>query len=112
MISTSQPGRNEADRKVLEGLVEEIDNMSTTVSELRAFALADAPVHPTAPIGLSAMVRDTADIISALAELREVSVAVEIRPGIDVPGDAVRLKQVVLNLGDNAVKNRELRKCR
>ncbi len=47
---------------------------------------------------------EAADIIAALGELRGVEVDWHVEPGVTVRGDAVRLKHVVLNLGDNAVK--------
>lgn len=50
------------------------------------------------------MVADAVEIIAALGELKRVTVRSAIEPGVTVRGDTVRLKQVVLNLGDNAVK--------
>lgn len=92
------------ERQVFQSLAEEVDELSAIVVDLRAFALADAPVHGAMPFDLSLLVAEAADIIGALGELRDVTVNAQIEPGVTVRGDAVRLKQVVLNLGDNAVK--------
>jgi len=102
--SLKQPGRTGDDQMLLANLVEEINGMSATVSDLRSFALADAPVRQATPVDLSPIVLEAADIVSALAELHGVSLTTDVEPRIEVTGDAVRLKQVVLNLGDNAVK--------
>ena len=85
-------------------LIAEIDDMSATVSNLRAFALADAPVTTAEPVDLSHVVEETAEILAALGELSGVDVTTTVRQGLKVGGDTTRLKQVVLNLGDNAIK--------
>jgi signal transduction histidine kinase len=78
--------------------------MSAVVLNLRALALADSPVRDAALVDLSTVVTESADIVSALGEVADVTVTAQVEPRIVVRGDAVRLKQVVLNLGDNAVK--------
>lgn len=98
---TGQPSTN---RAVFARLSEEVDELSALVSDLRAFALADAPVHGTVAVDLSHLVAEAVDIIGALGELRGVEVDSHLDPGVTVRGDALRLKHVVLNLGDNAVK--------
>lgn len=92
------------DRALLQSLAEEVDDLSAIVVDLRAFALADAPVRGATTVDLSHLVAEAADIIAALGELRHVVVERHLEPGVTVRGDAVRLKHVVLNLGDNAVK--------
>ncbi len=92
------------DRAQLEGLAEEVDGLSDMVVDLQAFALADAPVRGATQVDLSHLVTEAADIIAALGELRGVSVTAHVTPAVMVRGDALRLKHVVLNLGDNAVK--------
>ncbi len=89
---------------LLDSLAEEVDDISAIVTNLRAFALADAPVSGATDVDLSHLVDEAADIIAALGELRDVTVQSQVEPRVTVRGDAVRLKQVVLNLGDNAVK--------
>jgi signal transduction histidine kinase len=84
-------------------LAEEIRDMSAVVAGLRDLALADTS-RPLERIDLSEAVREAAEIISALGEAKHVSVSSTITPGLAVKGDKIRLKQVVLNLGDNAVK--------
>ena len=93
-----------ADRALLASLSEEVDELSALVVDLRAFALADAPVHGSAGVDLSHLVAEAADIVGALGELQGVAVDAQIETGVTVRGDALRLKHVVLNLGDNAVK--------
>ena len=92
------------DRALLESLVEEVDELSAIVVDLQAFALADAPVRSATQVDLSHLVAEAADIIAALGELRGVTVTAHVEPEVMVRGDALRLKHVVLNLGDNAVK--------
>ena len=92
------------DRPLLQSLAEEVDDLSAIVVDLRAFALADAPVRGATAVDLSHLVAEAADIIAALGELRHVVVESQVDSGVTVRGDALRLKHVVLNLGDNAVK--------
>lgn len=99
--ATDRPGE---DRALLQSLAEEVDDLSAIVVDLRAFALADAPVSSATTVDLSHLVAEAADIIAALGELRHIVVESRVDAGVTVRGDALRLKHVVLNLGDNAVK--------
>lgn len=99
--STDRPAEDQA---LLQSLAEEVDELSAIVVDLRAFAQADAPISGATPVDVSHLVTESADIITALGELQQVVVDVHVDAGITVRGDAVRLKHVVLNLGDNAVK--------
>lgn len=92
------------ERAWLHGLTDEVEGMRATVVALQALALADAPIQDAASVDLSEAVNEACDIVSALGELRHVAVTCHVEPGIRTRGDATRLKQVVLNLGDNAVK--------
>jgi signal transduction histidine kinase len=83
---------------------DEVDGIRDIVVNLRALALADAPIVDRTQVNLSHIVEEASDIIAALGELRGVTVHTTVEAGIIVAGDATRLKQVVLNLGDNAVK--------
>jgi len=95
---------SDEDRVLFNSLAEEVDEMSAIVVDLRSFALADMQVQAATDVDLSGVVAEAADIIAALGELQSVEVEADIPPGVVVRGDAGRLKQVVLNLGDNAVK--------
>lgn len=97
-------GMNVQDDVLYQQLSDEISTISATVADLQTFALADAPVDPAALVDVSAVAADTLDIVSALAELKGVEVQSAIEGGALVAGDALRIKQVMLNLGDNAVK--------
>ena len=101
---SSRPAGNES--QVLEDLAEEVTNMSAVISSLRTLALADAslPGDRTEVVNLSAIVDEAAELLAALGESRSVSVTTRVEPAVTVRGDPVRLKQVLLNLGDNAVK--------
>lgn len=85
-------------------LNEEINALSEMVVDLRTLALADVQMDAATTVDLSHLVREGADVVAALGELREVTVECDVAPDIHVRGDAARLKHVVLNLGDNAVK--------
>ncbi len=56
------------ERQVFQSLAEEADELSAIVVDLRAFALADAPVHGAARLDLSLLVAEAADIIGALGD--------------------------------------------
>ena len=99
-------GSETATIQALDDVGEEVSNMSAVIASLRTLALADAslPKGQTEAVNLSDIVDEAVELISALAESREVTVAARVEPGVTVRGDPVRLKQILLNLGDNAVK--------
>lgn len=103
-VDVARQNENSTDgTRVLDDLAEEIRDMSAVVAGLRDLALADvSPLFER--IDLSDSVREASEIISALGEVKQVSVKSTIEPGVAVKGDKIRLKQIVLNLGDNAVK--------
>jgi len=105
-VALSAPRDSHAYREVLEQVAGEADRMSAILMDLRALSLADAPVHASSgpSVHLSAVISEAADLIVALGEASDVTVDVAIESDIFVSGDAVRLQQIVFNLGENAVK--------
>lgn len=92
-------------RSRLQELDREIDHMVSVLSSVRSLSLADDEEqggHGRADF--SSAVAEAVEIASALAEQRRISVHARVTPDLSVWGSAVGLKQVVLNLLDNAVK--------
>jgi signal transduction histidine kinase len=100
------PRSTAAESQVIEDLAEEVTNMSAVITSLRTLALADAslPKERTEAVNLSSIIDEAVELITALGESRSVTVTAHVEPGVTVRGDPVRLKQILLNLGDNAVK--------
>ncbi|MBI3491388.1 MAG: HAMP domain-containing histidine kinase [Acidobacteria bacterium] len=91
---------------VLDDLEEEVDDMSTLVADLQSLSLADADAQGSsrAEVDFSTVCADAAEILEALAEAKDLSVQVDVSPNVIVHGEPAKLKQMVLNLGDNAIK--------
>ena len=91
---------------VLDDLDEEVTDMSTVVSELQSLSLADADAQGAmaTEVDLSAVCEDAVEILEALGETKDVTIRGDIAPGIHVAGILQKLKQMILNLGDNAIK--------
>ena len=99
-------GSGVSHEELLDQLSAKVNEMSAILADLQALALADADLASTrsGPVDLSETCAEALEIVTALAESSEIAVEADIDPAIQVWGDAVRLRQVVLNLGDNAVK--------
>lgn len=105
-LATARESANPPGPAVLTALADEVRGLSDTLTDLRDLALADADsasVH-TEPIDVSVVFSEAAELVSALAEPHELNCRVSIQPGLKVWGNAVRLRQVLLNLGENAVE--------
>lgn len=91
---------------LLDDLEGKVNDMSAVVADLQTLSLADAELQPArrAEVDLSTLCVDAAEIISALGEARSIVVQADVSPELCVTGDPEKLKQVMLNLGDNAVK--------
>jgi signal transduction histidine kinase len=72
-------------------------------------ARADAGLLPSArePLGLHELVRDLAEETAILATGSNITVNLSECQPVVVPGDKMRLRQLLLNLADNAVKYNE-----
>lgn len=93
-------------QQVLADMSADIDALTATVRDLRDYAVAEAESVPagSAPIDASAVFEEAAELIRALAEPHHITCDAKIAEGIRVWGSAVRLRQVLLNLGENAVQ--------
>jgi heavy metal sensor kinase len=93
-------------REALGSVLEEVDRLADIVEGLFALSRLDAgEAHSEwVRFDLAALAATTADQMSLLAEDKQVQVACQPSPGVTVEGDRARLKQVVVNLLDNAIK--------
>ena len=93
-------------QRVLAEIGEEIDEVTSILADLRALSLADAGPGASeyGAVNLSDVAREVAEILDALAEPKHISVDTAIDSGLIVWGSGIGLKQVLLNLVDNAVK--------
>jgi len=87
-------------------LLEEVMHLSKIVEELFTLSRLDAGEAQTewSRLDLAELARTTAEQMSLLAEDKNISISCETHQPVPVEGDPVRLKQVVVNLLDNAIK--------
>ena len=91
--------------RVLDEVEEELDEVSGVIAALQSLSLAEADAAASmSPVNFSDVCREASEIIAALGEAHDVHVDITVDPDIHVVGDSVRLKQLPLNLGDNAIK--------
>lgn len=93
-------------QSALDALSDEVDALAATLEDLRDLALADADsaVSRERRLSVSEVFAEAGELVEALAEAHGVSCETDIEPGLEMWGNAVRLRQVLLNLGENAVK--------
>jgi len=87
-------------------MLEEAVHLSRIVEHLFTLSRLDAGEAQTewTRFDLSELAKTTADQMSLLAEDKKISIACDVNRQILVEGDRARLKQIVVNLLDNAIK--------
>lgn len=105
-IESAKGSQSPADQQVLAALSDEVNALSATLQDLRDLALADADSSGSraGPVSVSEVFTEAGELVGALAEAHGISCETAIEPGLNVWGNAVRLRQLILNLGENAVE--------
>ncbi len=97
---------SEEARQVLTSAREETDRMRTIVEDLLILAKMDegALVLAADPVDLTLLADNVLTAMAPLAERRDVRLELTDGPAVRIVGDADRLREVVRNLVDNAIK--------
>jgi heavy metal sensor kinase len=93
-------------RETLGSLLEEVERLARIVEQLFALSRLDAGEAQTewVQFDLAELAVTTAEQMSLLAEDKGITVSCDAKQRVMVDGDRARLKQVVVNLLDNAIK--------
>jgi signal transduction histidine kinase len=105
-VSAQDKALSSAERERWAGLLDELRRLSRIVDALTLLAKADAGQLTLAqePVRLDEVVRDNFDDAQILAEPQKIEVELADCDAVTVKGDRHRLRQLLLNLVDNAVK--------
>lgn len=104
MLDDGTPETPENER--IASLLEEVQRLSSIVSQLSFLARADAGLlrHSNEPVALHELVSDLIDEISMLASGDDLAISLTRCDSVTLFGDRMSLRQLLLNLADNAVK--------
>jgi heavy metal sensor kinase len=93
-------------RERLGSLLEEVDRLSKIVDSLLVLSRLDAgePSSERVRFDLGELAATTAEQISLLAQDKDVEIVCNTAPAVWIEGDRARMKQVIVNLLDNAIK--------
>jgi signal transduction histidine kinase len=93
-------------REALADCLEESDRVLGMLDTLMDISEAETGVMKLAlePVDVDELLRDALDLYSDVAEDKGVAVEIEAPPGLHIRGDRRRVRQVVANLLDNAIK--------
>jgi heavy metal sensor kinase len=105
MLAEAEPLPHAAREQVF-SMLEEVGRLGKIVEKLFALSRLDAGEAQTEwqPLDLAELARTTAEQMSLLAEDKHIAISCDAHQPVLVEGDPVRLKQVVVNLLDNAIK--------
>ena len=105
VVLTSPRPPNEYER-TLEDLGTELDALAATVRDVREFALTDVEAndHRRERVDLSAVYNESVELLGIIAEERGVTSVAAAPAPAHVWGNRVRLRHLILNLGENAIK--------
>ncbi|MGE3342120.1 MAG: sensor histidine kinase [Vicinamibacterales bacterium] len=105
-IESARKGTAEDRALALSAVSDEVNALTATLQDLRDLALADADSAGSraGPVIVSEVFEEAGELVSALAEAHGVTCETAIEPGLRVWGNPVRLRQLLLNLGENAVE--------
>ena len=103
---TQEPDLDAATREKVASVLEETERLARTVEGLFAISRLEAgeAMMEVARFDLSELVVSTADQMSLLADEKQITVRSAACLPVEVAGDRFRLKQVIVNLLDNAIK--------
>ncbi|MFO7650012.1 MAG: ATP-binding protein [bacterium] len=106
-VETMEESVSDANRRPLEIVGRHTDRLVAIVGDLaRLTELEDAAAPPPRfePVALDAVVESVAALFERRCRDKGIELRVELEPGLPpVPGDRVKLEQVLVNLLDNAV---------
>jgi heavy metal sensor kinase len=87
-------------------ILEEVEHLTRIVEGLLLVSRLDAGEAQLRrePLDLGEIVNSTADQMNLLSEAKFLTLDRKINPGVMIEADSIRLKQVVVNLLDNAIK--------
>lgn len=96
-----------AHRERITSMLEEVQRLSGIVGQLAFLAKADAGLLETThgSVAIHELVRDLVEDLTLLSAAQNISVTLETCEPAEVNGDRMRLRQLLLILGDNAVKH-------
>lgn len=100
-------------RDTIESMLEEATRLGRLVEGLLAMARADAGQVKLqrAPLRLLQQAREVSALLEVLAEEKHQQLAVEGDEGLEVDADPVILRQILINLTDNAIKYSPAKGC-